>query len=320
MTTRAPVIFLIFNRPDATARSFERIRAARPPSLFVVADGPRPGRDGEAELCDAARAVVETVDWECELVKDYSDVNLGEVARIPAAIGRVLAATDEAIIVEDDTLATPSFFRFCDDLLERYRDDERVMTITGFSPLGTRNIPSSYAFARNPVANGSWATWRRAWRHYDYDLTQWPALRDTRWLDDVVPHPEAAALWRGILDGRISPGDYGLRWVFNCWTQNGLGVVPSTNLVTNIGFGADATRMRGIGEQFFAVPVEEATFPLRHPPVVIDDQDLNEHLWVFMCAIARRRRRRWRHRLLRALPGPLVRARSRRHDPLRARQ
>lgn len=295
MTTRAPIIFLIFNRPDVTARSFERIRAARPSSLFVVADGPRAGRPDDADLCAAARAVVDGVDWECEVVRDYSERNLGEVASIPAAIERVLAATGEAIVIEDDTVASPSFFRFCDELLEHYRHDERIMSITGFRPEGIPRGPYSYGFARQPIANGSWATWHRAWRHYDYELTRWTELRDTRWLDDTVPVAEAAALWRAILEGDVSPGDYGLRWVFNCWTQHGLGVVPTTNLVTNVGFGSDATRMRRVGADFFDVPVEEVTFPLSHPPVVIDDQHFNEHIWEFMCSIASPSRRRRRH-------------------------
>ena len=305
MRIRAPVIFLIFNRPAATARSLERIAAVRPASLFVVADGPRASRDGEEELCRAARAVIEQVDWDCEVTKDYSDVNRGEVAHVPAAITSVLAQTKEAIIIEDDCLALPSFFRFCDDLLEHYRSDQRVMSITGFNPLGTRATPYSYTFAHQPVANGAWATWERAWRHYDFELTSWPALRGTRWLDDVVPRPNAAAVWRAILDGDLSPTDYGLRWLFNCWTQHGLGIVPRTNLVTNIGFGADATHMRGVGAEFFAISPEEAKFPLRHPPGMIADRDLDECVWDFMCSVAspsRRRRAVWRRRIARVVP------------------
>jgi hypothetical protein len=299
---RAPVIFLIFNRPVATARSLERIAAVRPASLFVVADGPRASREGEEELCRAARAVIEQVDWDCEVTKDYSDVNLGEVTRVPAAITTVLAQTKEAIIIEDDCLALPSFFRFCDDLLERYRSDPRVMSITGFNPLGTRATPYSYTYARNPVANGAWATWQRAWQHYDYDLSAWPALRTSRWLEDIVPEADAATLWRAILDGAVSPSDYGLRWVFNCWTQNALGIVPTRNLVTNIGFGDDATHMRGVGEKFFDVPAEDIRFPLRHPAVIARDRELDERVWEFMYSISPLARRKRTRPLRRVVP------------------
>ncbi len=237
-------------------------------------------------------AIVDRIDWPCEVTKDFADVNLGEVARIPQAISRVLDAMGEAIIIEDDCIPVPSFFRYCDDLLDHYRDDERVMSITGFSPLGRRATPYSYTFARSPVANGSWATWQRAWRHYDYDVTLWPMLRDTRWLQDLVAVPQAAALWRAILDGDVSPSDYGLRWVFNCWTQSGFGIVPATNLIRNIGFGPDATRMRKRGAEFFAVPAEEMAFPLDHPPLIARDLEHDECVWNFMFSVSPLARRR----------------------------
>ena len=126
-----PVAFLIFNRVDTTARVFEAIRQARPPKLLVVADGPRPGREGEAALCEQARSVIARVDWPCEVLTNFADTNLGCRKRVSSGIDWVFSTVPEAIILEDDCLPDPTFFRFCDELLERYRDDKRVMMISG---------------------------------------------------------------------------------------------------------------------------------------------------------------------------------------------
>ena len=124
-----PVAFLIFNRPETTARVFEAIRRVRPPKLLVVADGPRSDREGENEKCRAARSVIERVDWPCEVITNYADTNLGCRTRISSGLDWVFANVDEAIILEDDCLPDPSFFPFCEELLARYRDDDRIMII-----------------------------------------------------------------------------------------------------------------------------------------------------------------------------------------------
>ena len=126
-----PVAFIIFKRPDTTRKVFEEIRRAKPPKLLVIADGPRPNIVGEAEKCAAARAIIDSVDWECEVLKNYSDENLGCKQRVSSGLDWVFDNVEEAIILEDDCLPHPTFFRFCEELLEKYRDDERVMKIDG---------------------------------------------------------------------------------------------------------------------------------------------------------------------------------------------
>src|SRR3954453_1153033 len=161
------VALLLFRRPEETARVFERIREARPRKLFLVADGPRPGNEEDAQGCEQARAVVERVDWPCDVVRDFADENLGLKKRIPRGLHRVFGEAPEAIILEDDCLPHPSFFRYCAELLERYRDDERVMMISGDNfQGGRRRTPDSYYFSRY-VHSWGWATWRRAWQHFD---------------------------------------------------------------------------------------------------------------------------------------------------------
>ena len=166
------VALIIFRRPELTARVFERIREARPPKLFVIADGPRPGNAEDVRLCANTRAVVEEVDWPCEVVRDFADENLGLKRRIPSGLDRVFEEVTEAIILEDDCLPDPSFFPYCEELLERYRDDERVIHISGSQLLPDPPKKWSYHFSRGPAVWG-WATWRRAWELYDVELADW---------------------------------------------------------------------------------------------------------------------------------------------------
>jgi hypothetical protein len=146
---KTPVAFLVFNRPESTIKVFEEIRRARPPRLLVAADGTRADRPGEAEKCAAVRAIIDTVDWPCEVLKNYSDVNLGCKVRVSSGLDWVFEQVEEAIILEDDCLPHPTFFRFCEELLERYRYDERVGIISGDNFLfGVRRTQDSYYFSR----------------------------------------------------------------------------------------------------------------------------------------------------------------------------
>src|SRR5687768_5359418 len=178
MSTRAAVALIIFRRPDLTRRVFQRIAEVKPPKLFIIADGPVLERTGEAEKCAAARAAVEDVDWDCDVVRDYSPTNMGPWRRIASGITAAFQQVEELVVLEDDCLPDPTFFRFCDELLERYRDDERVMHIAGnhFHPQSPRSIPYSYSFAWHNIAWG-YATWRRAWQHFDLAVPAWPELK-----------------------------------------------------------------------------------------------------------------------------------------------
>ncbi len=168
------VALLLFRRPEETARVFERIREARPSRLFLIADGPRPGNEEDARGCEEARAVVERVDWPCDVVRDFAEENLGLKRRIPSGLDRVFSEVEEAIVLEDDCLPHPSFFPYCAELLDRYRDDERIVHITGSQLLRIPPAEASYHFSRYPHVWG-WASWRRAWDLYDVDLADWHA-------------------------------------------------------------------------------------------------------------------------------------------------
>lgn len=270
---KTPIVFLIFNRPETTIKVFEEIRRARPPKLFVVADGPRSDRAGEAEKCEAVRAIIDTVDWQCEVIKNYSACNLGCKSRISSGLDWVFESAEEAIILEDDCLPHPAFFRFCEEMLERYRDDNRIFLISGDNfQLGRKRTPYSYYFTRYSHIWG-WATWRRSWRHYDVNISLWPEIKSEGLLDDIFHHDKVQVkYWSGIFDsmhaGRIDTWDYQV--VFACLINSILNVMPSENLISNIGFGESATRTKGINK-FANIPTENLEFPLSHPPYVIRD-------------------------------------------------
>lgn len=237
MGLQTAVAFLIFNRPDTTEQVFAAIRQARPETLLVVADGPRPGKSGEAEACAKVRAIIEQVDWPCTVLKNYSEVNLGCKERVSSGLDWVFEQVEEAIILEDDCLPHPDFFLFCEKLLEHYRHDDRVMMIGGTNYLIDRlRIPEGYAFSRY-FAIWGWASWRRAWRHYDVTMQKWPRFRDEGQLRgfyaDGYMRRFMTATFEGTHSGRINTWDS--QWFFTCLLNNGLSVIPRRNMISNIG-------------------------------------------------------------------------------------
>jgi len=264
------VAFIIFNRPDTTARVFAEIAKARPPRLLVIADGPRGHRDGEAERCAETRAIIDRVDWDCEVLTNYSDVNLGCRNRVASGLDWVFEQVPEAIILEDDCLPDPSFFRYCEELLERYRDDERISMIGGANfQFGRRRTEFSYYFSRYNHIWG-WASWRRAWRHYDRRARAWPALRAGGWLQTLIHSADERRYWSSVFqavhDEKIDTWDY--QWNLAAWTQGMVAIVPETNLISNIGFGAGATHTKG-ASAFSAMQTGMMEFPVKHPDIVL---------------------------------------------------
>ncbi len=266
-----PVVLIIFNRPATTARVVAALRQVRPSQLLVVADGPRPHHPDDGSRCAAARAVIETVDWDCNVSTNFAENNLGCRDRVSTGLDWVFSQVESAIILEDDCVAHPTFFRFCTELLEHYADDQRVMAISGNNfQFGQRRTPDSYYFSHYAHCWG-WATWRRAWQHYDITMRHWPQLRDQGWLMDLFADPRAVRFWTRILqatyEGRINSWAY--RWTLSCWLHHGLTILPNLNLVSNIGFDAAATHTSGARHPFANLPVAAMPFPLRHPPFVI---------------------------------------------------
>jgi len=276
-----PVAFIIFNRPDLTEKVFCEIAKAKPPKLFVIADGPRDDHPDDMEKCSAARAIIDRVDWECEVLKNYSDVNLGCGYRPASGISWVFKNVEKAIILEDDCVPHPTFFYFCEELLEKFRNDERIMQICGNNyQFGRKRTSYSYFFSYHNICAGGWATWRRAWRCFDMAVKHWIVLRNTPWMIEIVDDQKAVEFWKDKFDkaydsaGNIDYWDF--QWTFACWTQRGLSVLPNTTLISNIGFGCDATHTIGFNNPIAALPSSEITFPLQHPQYVVRNREADQ--------------------------------------------
>lgn len=309
-----PVAVAIFNRPDHFEHVFERIAQVKPKQLFVISDGPRADRPGEAEKCEATRAIIDRVDWDCRVERNYAEQNMGCGRRLSSGFDWLFSQVDRAIIIEDDCVPDLSFFPFCEELLDRYQDDDRVMHITGRSVIDApQDREYSYYFTRQLDCWG-WATWARAWRHYDFNISLWPTVKDERWLKGILDDPRAVRFFSETFDtihGDIANWrTWAQQWNFAVFAQHGLGIRPYQNMVEYIGFD-DATHEYMWGSRNNAdLSVGPITFPLKHPPCLLLDKqaDLRNYNRLFSGLERKRRIRKLKKplsaakRLLRSAP------------------
>jgi hypothetical protein len=218
--------------------------------------------------------VVERVDWTCQVRKNYAETNLGLKERVDSGLTWLFAQVEDAVILEDDCVPHPSFFRFCTELLARYRCREQVMTIAGSNfHFGRYQAPHSYLFSRHTQVWG-WATWRRAWQHYDPAMRRWPELKSAGWLRDALETEAAVRYWSYVFQKNYeSLENWDYAWKLSCWQRDGLCIIPGTNLVSNVGFRPDASHTRNPQSRFADMPVVPMSFPLRHPPQVVRDAE-----------------------------------------------
>lgn len=291
MTMDVPVLLVVYRRADLTARTLAAIGAARPRRLFVAADGP--ASESERAACDAARAAATAVTWPCDLRTDFAVGNMGCAPRMNSAIDWLFAHADRGIVLEDDCLPAPDFFPFCDELLERYRDDRHVMHISGES-YGGGTAADSYAFSKYALTWG-WATWKRAWDLDDRTMAGWPATRGRPELQALFDSRDERDYLLSTFEQQAAAGpmwDYA--WWYTCMA-NGLSIHPAVNLVSNIGSDPRATHTRG--ETLCHREMGALSFPLRHPPAVArnprTDIDTFDRRLV---GDILKRQRTWRHR------------------------
>jgi hypothetical protein len=280
MALKTPVLLIIFNRPDTAQRVFDAIRQAQPEQLFVAADGPREGKEGEAEKCRLAREIVKQVDWDCQVRTLFRENNLGVGLGPATAIDWFFENVEEGIILEDDCVPHSTFFRFCEELLIKYRDDQRVMLISGLNFLGKwKPENQSYHFSYGGHTWG-WASWRRAWDYFDYDLKLWgkpevkTAIKHT--LCDIQKFNFLSEHFDEIYSDKKHIHWDGA-WAFSRLLYSGLSVIPSVNLISYIGFGERATWNLNLASPFVkwvaTLPVYSVSFPLQHPFGVTGDRD-----------------------------------------------
>jgi hypothetical protein len=277
---KSAVLFLIFNRPETTGLVFAAIRAARPPKLYISADGPRVGRAEDSERCQTAREIAQSVDWPCEVKTLFRDSNLGCKIGVSSGIDWFFQNEEEGIILEDDVLPEESFFRFCDELLEKYRQDENIWMISGSNLISkhTNQFEESY-FASNVPLIWGWASWRRAWQHYDVAMTGWSAWKKTSAWKKLFNHDWlAVSYWTDALNAvsgnRLNTWDY--QWLYACWRNGGRVILPKVNLTDNLGYGVDATHTSAEKPQCLLESMPQAiSFPLIEPKTLSPNWELD---------------------------------------------
>lgn len=262
-----PVVLIVYKRPEQTKKVLESIRSARPRKLYVVADGAKSSASDEVTAVSAVRELVDVIDWDCQVFKDYAIHNLGVRERVVSGLNWVFSLEDRAIIMEDDCLASPSFFSFCEELLDKYSEEKSVAGIGGTNAFATSSNDSagSYFFSQYPAVWG-WATWARVWEKFSNS----PPLvtpADLKRYRDFAPTSRSRTYWAAryhdVRKNRLDTWDYQLAYL--CMSERALWAIPNENLVSNIGFGAEASHTVASNSRFSRLSVADLKFPLKHP-------------------------------------------------------
>ncbi len=262
---RTPVLFLTFNRLDTTKKVFAEIRKAKPKQLFIASDGPRKDRPEEKEIVEKIRKyLLKNIDWTCKVKTLFRKKNLGCKYAVSGAIDWFFENVEQGIILEDDCLPNKSFFRFCEELLDKYKYEKRIMHISGtnFIDEKTKDMKESYYFSKNAHIWG-WATWKRAWKNYDVEIQDKMTLKDLRKISTgILEYLKNKKRLKELKAKRFSTWDY--QWDFTIGLEGGLAIIPKDNLVENIGFGDDATNTGGgLRKNVYLVrKFKEMKFPL----------------------------------------------------------
>lgn len=244
-----PILFLVFNRPKETQQVLERLRAVAPANIYIAADGPRDSHQADQTQCRAVRDVIEqTIDWPCRINKRYNKQNLGVVKGVTSAIDWFFEQEEAGIILEDDCLPNLSFFPYCTQLLNHYKDDREVMHISGSNFIDAHLFTDASLYFSRFGSCWGWATWRRAWKRYDLNLIERLSEADyLQCLNKVSSNDYYYQYFKQLFDYHRSGEDniWDWRWTFCIWYYDGLVVNPAANLIRNIGYGQDATTSKG---------------------------------------------------------------------------
>jgi len=285
--TDIAVAMIFFNRPDTLKTVFESVREAQPSKLYLIQDGARANRPKDVENVAKCREVVSNIDWECEVIHDYSDINLGCGKRIFTGLSNVFMHEEYAAIVEDDIVIGESFLPFCKEMCERYKDDQRIHMISGMNHLGVyEECPYDYFFSQGGGAIWGWATWARCWNELDWNMEAVSnnyivnCLKNGNTPNKVskVIAERALVIRQGILKG-VSPTFWSLHFGLYGYLGSRLNIVPKYNLISNIGLTGDSAHatdsvnklVKRIRVVFFS-KIYEMPNKLRHPKYIIDDQ------------------------------------------------
>jgi hypothetical protein len=277
MNLHTPILLLIFNRPEKAMKVLDSIRTTRPTKLYISADGPR--NDEEKELTDLTRTkILENVDWDCEIKTLFREKNLGCKIAVSEGITWFFKHENMGIILEDDCVPITDFYRFCEEMLRKYKNDPRISSISGSNPfIDKPPINYSYFFSRYNRIWG-WATWRRAWSMFDVYMLNWPEVKKNKihygFFTDLREVKHFERIWDMCYSNKIDTWDY--QWFFTKKMMSSLTLVSNENLIQNIGFDKSGTHIRKEKLGLNMNTVKEIAFPLTHPKFIVSNYEIDE--------------------------------------------
>ena len=266
-----PILFLIFKRPDTTQQVFDAIRWAKPKYLYIAANAPRLDIEGEKEKCEKTRDIIKQIDWDCEIKTLFRDEYLSAKESISSAINWFFENVEEGIILEDDCLPSHSFFGYCEELLTKYRDDERIMLISGFNKQNIWNSDKYDYFFSNLGGLWGWASWKRAWSKYDIKMSRLDFFSENHFFEYLLGNKlgkKRKEQMYSVIKNNIDTWDY--QWGFSRHINSGMACVPSKNLIKNIGCGVDATNTKE-DLDLDSLSLHELNFSLKENNIVVAD-------------------------------------------------
>lgn len=290
MSYEIPILINAFNRPENTEKVFQAVKDIKPKHLFLAIDGPRSGNNFDKESAEVIKKIFANIDWDCDVKTLYRDSNLGCPKAIPGAIDWMFSYVEEGIILEDDCLPDKSFFKFCEEMLQRYKENEAVIMIGGNNFFPNQKFSEcSYFFSRYSYIWG-WATWKRAWKLFDPDIKTYLEFKQNR-MKKKLPNISERFFWRTSFDNKYYKyhDGWGVKWFYALISNDKVGIVPKENLVTNIGFGPDATVTKKLKKQYI-VEANKIEFPLKHPKYIQDNEKYSRKFFkvIFLSTVSPR--------------------------------
>lgn len=260
------ILILAFNRPEHVAKAMEPVRVYQPERLYLACDGPRAGKKGEADLVDATqKCMLEVIDWPCDVKTLFRKENLGCAHAVYEAITWFFEHEEYGIIIEDDVIVGQDFFKFCEELLPRYANEESIMEISAENHSGRTDVNNSYVYSQNFLCWG-WATWRRAWIKMDMDMKSSPKIK----IGYLI---KRLGLFRGLMMKHYfmhgfkylsSFNSWATRWYLSILSHDGLVISPGVNLAVNIGFEEGTHYSGKKGHPYSELGIGKIEWPLAY--------------------------------------------------------
>jgi hypothetical protein len=281
-----PTALIFFARPDLLKVTFEAIRKAKPNKLFLIQDGSRINNETDKFNIEKCRNIVSAIDWDCEVFRNYSEENLGCGMRVYSGIKWAFQHVDRLLVLEDDCVPAQSLFPFTEELLEKYKNDDRIGMICGMNNLGLyEEVPNDYLFTTSGSIWG-WATWKRVWDNFEYNLE---FLDDSYSTDLVFKTEKTLESLSDYITKNLKEGKKLTSWSFqlgmNMFLQSQLNIVPKHNLISNIGIaenGANSVSSikfmpKGLRRLYF-MKTYTLKFPITHPKYIVNDTEFKKKL------------------------------------------